>query len=105
MTRSALDRLDADDAAVCAVVLELHPARDFGEDRVVLAEPGVQPGPGPPAALPHDDRAAGDDVAVVSLDPEALRVGLAAIPGAALTFFVSHCCRPYRRMSLMRSRV
>src|SRR5439155_270378 len=40
--RRSIKRLDADDAAVRAVVLELHAARDLREDRVVLAEAGVE---------------------------------------------------------------
>ena len=46
---------------------------------VVFAEAGVQPGPEPPSALPHDDRAAGDEVAVVRLHAEALRIGIASV--------------------------
>src|SRR5688500_4723806 len=74
-----LNRLDADDAAVSAVVLELHASGDLGEDRVVLAEARVQAGAKPPTALAHDDRAAGDEVAVVRLHAETLRVGIAAV--------------------------
>ena len=46
ITRLALllERHDADDPAVCAVVFELHAAGDLREDRVVLAAAGVQPG-------------------------------------------------------------
>src|SRR5947207_1538378 len=50
-------RQHADDASVRAVVLELDAACDLGEDRIVFAEAGVQPGPEAPAPLPHDDRA------------------------------------------------
>ena len=49
-------------------------AGDLREDRVVLAEADVQAGLEPAAALAHDDRAAGDDVAVVRFDAEPLRV-------------------------------
>src|SRR5262249_48098191 len=98
-------RVDADDAAVGAVVLELHAAGDLREDRVVLAEPGVQAGTEAPSALPHDDGASGDKVTVVRLDAQPLRIRVAAVAGAALTFLVSHRCKPYRRMSLMRRRV
>ena len=44
-----------------------------------LPSPALQAGAEPPAALPDDDRAAGDDVAVVRLDAEPLRVGVAAV--------------------------
>src|SRR3954451_23028275 len=89
-----IERLDADDPASCAVVFELHLASRLREDRVVLAETGVKSGLEPPSALANDDRAAGDDVAVVRLDAEPLRVGVAAVPRAALSFFVSHFCIP-----------
>ena len=48
--------------------------------------PGVEAGTEPAAALADDDRAAGDDVAVVRLDAEALRIRVAAVAGAALSF-------------------
>src|SRR3954463_3343304 len=84
------NREDTDDPAACAVVLESYPAGGGGEDRVVLAEPCVEAGPEAAPALPHDDGAAGDDVAVVRLDAEPLRIGIAAVPGAALSFFMCH---------------
>src|SRR5207248_2801807 len=85
-----LDWLDADDAAVRAVVLELHAAGDLREDRVVFAEAGVQPRAESPPALTHDDGAAGDEIAVVRLHTQPLRVGVAAVARAALTFLMSH---------------
>ena len=65
----AYSTADADDAAVGAVVLEPHAAGDLGEDRVVLAEAGVQPGTEPAAALAHDDRAARDELPSCALTP------------------------------------
>src|SRR3954467_5695827 len=119
-TNKLFERLDADDPAARAVVFELHASVGLREDGVVLAQPGVEAGLKTAAALPHDDRAAGDDVAVVRLDAEPLRVGVAAVPRAALSFFMSHCCisgrgwvlvaslellapSSYRRMSLTRT--
>ena len=55
-----------------------------------LPRPAFRPGLEPAAALPHDDRSAGHDVAVVRLDAEPLRIRVAAVAGAALTFFMSH---------------
>jgi hypothetical protein len=81
---------DADDAAASAVVLELHPSGDLREDRVILAESGVEPRPEPPSTLANDDRAALHHVPVVRLDAEPLRVRVAAVAGAALSFFMSH---------------
>src|SRR5215204_1731140 len=65
-----LDRVDADDAAAGAVVLELHPSSDLRKQRVVLAEADVQARPETAAALPHEDRPAGHDVAVEPLDAQ-----------------------------------
>src|SRR5262245_49179215 len=62
LPNSGFDGMDADDTAVGAVVFELHAPGDLREDRVVLAEPGVQARAKAPAALPHDDRAARDEI-------------------------------------------
>jgi hypothetical protein len=72
-------RHDADRAAAAAVIGELHHAGDLRKQRVVLAQAHVQPRLEPAPALPHEDRSAGDDVAVVALDPEPLRVGVAPV--------------------------
>ena len=83
-----LDGEDADEAAARAVIFEPHPAGDLREERVVLAEADVEPGLEPAAALPDENRSAGHDVAVVALDAEALRVAVAAVARAALSFFM-----------------
>ena len=44
-----------------------------------LPSPAFRPGAEPPAALADDDRAAGDEVAVVRLHAQPLRVGVAAV--------------------------
>jgi hypothetical protein len=61
------------------VVLEPHPAGDFREDRVVLAESGVQSRAEPASALADDDRSAGDEVAVVRFYAEPLGIAVAAV--------------------------
>src|SRR5262245_14828940 len=89
-TNKLLDGLYADDAAVRAVVLESHLAGDLRVDRVVFSDAGVQAGAEASSALADDDRAAGHEVAVVGFDAEPLRVRVAAVAGAALSFFMSH---------------
>ena len=42
------------------------------------------------AALAHDDRARGDDLAVEPLDAEALALGIAAVAGGAAAFGLRH---------------
>ncbi len=74
-----LEGKNADDAAFGAVVFEPDAAFDLREDRVVLAEPRVQAGAEAASALPHDDGAAGDHVAVVRFHAEPLRVRVAAV--------------------------
>jgi hypothetical protein len=69
---------------------ELHAAIDFRKQRVVLAKADVDARTEPAATLPHENRSTRDDVAVESLDAEALRVAVAPVAGAALTFFMSH---------------
>ena len=81
---------DRDHAAARAVIGELHGAVDLGEERVVLAEPDVEAGTELASALAHEDRAAGDDVAVEPLDAEALRIAVAPVPGTVLSFFGCH---------------
>src|SRR3954469_3730140 len=90
-TNKLVEGLDADDPAARAVVFELHASVGLREDRVVLAQACVQAGLTRTAGPPHDDRAAGHDVAVVGFDAKPLRVGVAAVPRTALSFFVSHC--------------
>src|SRR5512138_2302871 len=84
------DRVDADEPSARAVVLELHAAADLREQRVVLAAPHVEPGQELAPALAHEDRPAGDDVAVEPLHAETLRVAVAAVARRALTFLMSH---------------
>ncbi len=72
-----------------AVVFEADLAVDLREQRVVLAEADVQARLEAAPLLANQDRAAGDQVTVVTLDAEALRVAVAAVARAALTFFVS----------------
>ena len=72
-------REDADLAAARAVIFEPDAAVDFGEDRVVLAESGIQSGEEPPPALAYDDRSASDHIAVMALDAQPLRVAVAAV--------------------------
>jgi hypothetical protein len=85
-----LERVDADDPAPFAVVLELHASSDLGKDRVVLADTRVHARAKPTSALPNDNRSAAHEVAVVRLDAEALRIRVAPVPGTTLSFFVSH---------------
>src|SRR6266536_4979824 len=61
-----------------------------GEDRVVLADsrPGARAEAR--AALADDDHSGLHDLTVEQLDAEALRVRVAAVPGGAKTFLVSH---------------
>src|SRR5687768_17379722 len=78
------NRVHADDAAARAMIFELHAPVDFRKQRVVLAEAHVQARPELPAALPHQNRAAGDDVAVVALDAQPLRIAVTPVARRAL---------------------
>src|SRR6187401_621267 len=81
------ERLDADHAAVRAMVGELHPARDLRKQRVVLAAADVQTRPEPAPTLADEDGATRHEVAIVALDAQALRIAVAPVPGTALTLF------------------
>ena len=54
----------------------------FGPEQteaVVLAETDVEAGVEPAPLLPHEDRSAGHDIAVMTLHAQALRVAVAAV--------------------------
>ena len=85
-----LNRNDADPSAMCAMVRELDATSDLGEQRIVFASADIRARPEPLASLTYQDRAAGHQVAVESLDAEPLRVAIAPVTGAALSFFVCH---------------
>ena len=74
-------RDDRDDAAATADA-ELNDPRALREDRVVLAEAGVAAGAEAAAPLPHDNRTAAHEVAVVSLDAEPAAEAAAKKPAA-----------------------
>src|SRR4029079_6731866 len=84
-----------DDAAFGAVVLKLDRAGNLGEQRVVLAAADVEAGIEATAALGDEDGAAGHDVAVESLDAEALRIAVTPVSRTSLTLFCCHLLRPY----------
>src|SRR4051812_9587686 len=67
-------RLDGDELAHVAAVLEHDFAGDLGEKGVVLAAANVEAGLDRCAALTHDDGAAGDQFAAVRLGAKPLRV-------------------------------
>ena len=62
------DRLDHHELAQLTAVLELNPARDLGKQRVILAAANVQAWLNPSASLPHDNRAAGNELSAKSLE-------------------------------------
>ena len=73
------NRQHADSSAVLTVILEPHLAVNFRKERVVLAHPDIESRLEAAALLPHEDRSAGDDVAVVALDAEPLCVAVATV--------------------------
>src|SRR5699024_2541945 len=79
---SDLGRDDVDHLAA-APVAELDGAGGEGEQGVVLAAADVLAGVELGAALADDDLPGADDLATEALDAEALRVGVAAVPGGA----------------------
>src|SRR4051812_22242219 len=72
-------REDADFPAARTMIFEPHASVDLGEDRVVLAQAGVQAGQETPPALADDDRSARDNVAVMALDAKPLRIAIASV--------------------------
>src|ERR1051325_4053792 len=86
-----LDRDDRDLAAVLAVILEADLAVDLRVQRVILAQAHIEARLEAAPLLPHEDRTAGHEVAVVPLHTQALRVAVAPVAGTALPLFMSHC--------------
>jgi len=80
----------ADDPPAGAVILEPHTSRDLGVERIVFAESDVEARLKPPPALPHENRATGDDVAVEPLHAQALRVTVASVSRTALSLLMGH---------------
>jgi hypothetical protein len=66
------DRMNADESAARAVILEFHTSRDLGKECVVLTETNIQSRPEAASTLPHENRSAGHDVAVVPLHAQSL---------------------------------
>jgi hypothetical protein len=64
-----------------------HPVRE-SEQGVVLGEPDVLAGLPFRAVLPEEDRSPLDLLAPETLDPQALRVAVAAVPARALPLLV-----------------
>jgi hypothetical protein len=64
---------------VLAVIFEAHLAGNLGVERVILAEPDVQPGLEAATFLSDQDRPARHEVPVVSLYAKTLRVAVASV--------------------------
>jgi len=62
------------------VIFEADAAGRRGEQRIVLAESDVETGSEPPSPLAHEDGAPRDEVAVETLDTEALRLAVTSVP-------------------------
>ena len=62
-----------------AVVFETDLAVDLGEEGVILPQPDVEAGLETASLLPHEDRPAGDEIAVVTLDAETLRITVSTV--------------------------
>src|SRR5260370_25862226 len=71
---SLLSRPDTDEAAVTALVFELHKAGNHGEERVILAPADVFPGLMLGAALAHQNGARVDQLPAEALDAQPLAV-------------------------------
>src|SRR6185369_12766901 len=76
--------------AVDALDAVLHLARDARVERVVASDAHVRARAHYRAALAYEDLPGVDLLAAVDLDAEPLRLGVAAVPGAAACFLVGH---------------
>ena len=71
-TAGSVDWNDADPPAVSAVIFESNPSGNLREERVVLAQPNIEPGAEAAPALANQNRSAGHQVAVVTFDAKPL---------------------------------
>ena len=78
-----LNGLDQNVTATSAFIHELDDARNLGKQGIVFAATDIGAGLDASAALSHDDGAAGDDLSAERFYSQALRIGIAAIPGTA----------------------
>ena len=78
-----------DDGDDLAVLDELHLAVLKGEEREVTALADVLAGMNLRAALADDDRAGLEELAVVGLDAEVLRIGIATVTGRCVSSLFS----------------
>src|SRR3954470_18700137 len=85
---------DADEAAALALVVEVHDAVDFGEERVVAADADVHAGIKPRSTLADENRSAGDELSSEAFHAEHFRLRIAAVARRALSFFMSHGLSP-----------
>ena len=76
---------------------ELYSSLSLGEERVIAAQADVLAWMDPGAELAHEDGACGDGLATEDLHASALAVAVATVPGAALTFLMSHFSNPASR--------
>ncbi len=83
-------RLDADEAAVTALVFELYEAGNKREERVVLALTDVFSRLVLGATLAHQNRASVNQLPAEPLDAQPLAVRIAAVCGGAAAFLMCH---------------
>src|SRR4051812_19648002 len=83
-------RINADELALAAFVLERDDAADLGKERIVAADPDVRARVLLRPALTNEDRAAADELTAEALHAEAFGLRVTAVPRAADTFFVCH---------------
>src|SRR5690606_30575425 len=92
MALGLLHRLDADRVVLADTLdRELHATVHQREQRVVLADADVDAGVEPRAALAHDDRPGGHDLATERLHAQHLGFGIAAVTGRAAALLLCHC--------------
>ena len=83
-------RLNVDKFAQTATVLKLHGSRYLGKQRIVTADPYVQPRLELGTPLPDDNGPATDKLSGKTLYAEPLGLAVSSVPGASHSLFVCH---------------
>jgi hypothetical protein len=83
-------RMDVDESAFAAFVLELDEAGNFGKQGVIFSQANIQSGLKPRPALADQDRATRNQLSSKAFDAQSLGIGIAPVSGTSHSLFMSH---------------
>ena len=81
---------DAHEPPIQALILKSNDARDFGKERIILANSHIVTRLESRTALPHEDRPTRHPLATKAFHAKPLGIRIATVPGASYTLLMSH---------------